>query len=113
MHHQGNCPSPSARGCSSPAQEDEGVQFDLLAQVLWLHPVQLTVAELLRELSDAPEDFDERDSVERAVHDLTRAGLLHRHGAFVLPTRAALRFDQLVKSPTDHSRRTGLVQVKL
>jgi hypothetical protein len=29
------------------------------------------------------------------VRDLVGAGLLHRQGVFVLPTRAALRFEQI------------------
>jgi hypothetical protein len=30
------------------------------------------------------------------VRDLAGAGLLHRHDSFVLPTRAALRFHELL-----------------
>ncbi len=49
-------------------------------------------------MSETPEDPGERDDVEQAVRDLAAAGLLHRSGAFVLPTRAALRFEELVQS---------------
>ena len=58
-------------------------------------PPSLTLAELTRELSEDPEHPAQRDAVDRALRDLAGSGLLHRHGSFVLPTRAALRFDRL------------------
>src|SRR3954453_22367260 len=33
-----------------------------------------------------------RPPTDNAVHDLTAARLVHRHGAFVFPSRAAVRF---------------------
>lgn len=98
MHGQGSCPSAPVNASLSPAGEDEAVQLALLTEVLSLHPAQLTVSELAREMSETPEDPGERDDVEQAVRDLAAAGLLHRNGAFVLPTRAALRFEELVQS---------------
>ena len=56
----------------------------------------MTVEELIRELAADPEEFAERDAIERAVRDLARAGLLHRNGEFAIPSRAALRFDELL-----------------
>ena len=47
-----------------------------------------TLAELVRELSD------DNDTVD-AVNSLYGAGLVHRLGDFVLPTRAARRADEL------------------
>lgn len=76
-------------------REDATVQRAVLALVLFQHPAQLTLAELTRELSEDPESPAQRDAVDRAVRDLAGSGLLHRHGEFVLPTRAALRFDRL------------------
>jgi hypothetical protein len=80
-----------------PRREDEDrlVQRAVLAIVLAEHPVQLTIADLGRELSDQPGDFAQRDAIDRAVRDLVGIGLLHRHGEFVLPTRAAAHFDRL------------------
>jgi hypothetical protein len=75
------------------SREDAATESAVLQHVLALHPVQVTVAELTRE---APEEFAGRDAIERAVRDLTGAGLLHNHDSFVLPTRAALRFDELL-----------------
>lgn len=40
-------------------------------------------------------DFAQKDAIERAVRDLVAAGLLFRNGELVLPTRAALRFDEI------------------
>jgi hypothetical protein len=85
----------SRRNPRSNAGQDVLIERALLTLVLVSHPDQLTLAELVRELSVGPASAVQRDAVERAVCDLTAAGLLHRHGAFVLPTRAALRFDRL------------------
>jgi predicted transcriptional regulator len=76
--------------------EDEGVESAVLRQLLDLHPTRLTVEELTRELGASRAGFAERDAVERAVRDLAATGLLHRGGEFVVPTRAALRFSELL-----------------
>lgn len=79
--------------------EDESVESAVLRQLLELHPTRLTLAELVRELGgDEDEDggFAARDAVERAVRDLSAVGLLHRDARFVEPTRAALRFSDLL-----------------
>jgi hypothetical protein len=72
----------------------------VLAFVLAEHPDQLTVSELARELSKGSNSFAESDAIECAVRDLVGSGLLHCNGEFVLPTRAALRFDRI--GPTGH-----------
>jgi hypothetical protein len=51
---------------------------------------------IVRELGGQPESFALKDAVERAVRELTAAGLAHRSGEVVLPSRAALRFDELL-----------------
>lgn len=79
-----------------PAAQDAATESAVLQQVLILHPAQVTVAELVREIAGDAAEFGERDAVERAVRDLVGAGLLHRHDAFVAPTRAALRFNELL-----------------
>ncbi len=78
------------------AAEDDATEAALLQQVLSLHPTQVTLAELVRELCGEAPGFRERDAIERAVRDLVAAGLLHHREEFVLPTRAALRFSQLL-----------------
>jgi len=80
----------------TPILEDAATESAVLQQVLALHPVQVTVAELIRELGGESPSFRERDAIERAVRDLTGAGLLHGHEAFVVPSRAALRFSELL-----------------
>jgi len=60
-----------------------------LGQLLVHHPAIYTLAELAREL-------DEDDvAVEDALAALARAGLVNRWEGFVVPSRAALRFDEL------------------
>jgi hypothetical protein len=76
--------------------EDEDVESAVLRQLLDLHPIRLTLQELTREFGARSSDFAANDAVERAVRDLTAAGLLHRGDEFVVPTRAALRFNELL-----------------
>ena len=76
--------------------EDRAEESAVLQHVLALHPAAVTVEELVRELDPDRDSFSGRDAVERAVRDLAGAGLLHRSESLVLPTRAALRFDQLL-----------------
>lgn len=80
----------------TPAAEDAATEAAVLQQILIDHPAQITLGELVRELAADSTDFAERDAIERAVRDLAGAGLLHRHDAFVVPTRAALRFNELL-----------------
>lgn len=79
----------------TPAAEDAAIEAAVLQHVLALHPTQVTMAELIRDVGGESPDFEQRDAIERAVRDLTGAGLLHRHDSFVLPSRAAIRFDEL------------------
>jgi hypothetical protein len=78
------------------AAEDAAAESAVLQQVLDIHPAQVTLAELTLELAGEAAGFAERDAIDRAIRDLTGAGLLHCHDAFVLPTRAALRFNELL-----------------
>lgn len=78
------------------AEEDKAQESAVLQHVLALHPAATTVEELVRELDPDRDSFSRRDAIERAVRDLAGAGLLHRGGSLVLPTRAALRFDELL-----------------
>jgi hypothetical protein len=80
----------------TPASEDAATESAVLQQILDLHPVLVTAAELMREVGGESPGFAERDAIERAVRDLIGAGLLHEHGGFLTPTRAALRFSELL-----------------
>jgi hypothetical protein len=76
--------------------EDESVESAVLRQLLDLHPTRLTLAELLREVSGGCSGFAEHDAIKRAVRELVAVGLLHQGEEFVAPTRAALRFNELL-----------------
>ena len=80
---------------ATTAAVDDHDQARVLRQVLYLYPESLTLAELTRELTVGSTDFQEQDRIERAVRDLVAAGLLHRVGDLVLPTRAAVHFHAL------------------
>ena len=80
---------------SLSAREDQAVQVATLSLVLAMHPDQLTLDELVREMTAGSDDFAERDAVERAVRDLVGAGLLRRCDELILPTRAAVCLHRL------------------
>ncbi|HWM54839.1 MAG TPA: hypothetical protein VNO20_05580 [Solirubrobacterales bacterium] len=80
----------------STAEEETRTESAVLQYILAFHPVQTSREELLREFDQGSGDATQRDAVERAVRDLIASGLLQRNGEMVLPTRAALRFDQLL-----------------
>lgn len=75
---------------------DVATESVVLQLVLNLHPTLLTVGEVVREIAGEDPAFAERDSIERAVRDLSGAGLLHHKEEFAIPTRAALRFSELL-----------------
>jgi len=89
-------PTDSAACClnSNAAHEAEN-QRVVLSFLLDEHPAQLTIPEVAQALYAHPGDFKQNDAVERAIRDLVGGGLLQCHGAFVLPTRAALYFSSL------------------
>lgn len=76
--------------------EDEAMESAVLRELLDLHPTRLTLEEVAREVAGNGGSFAERDAIERAVRQLSGAGLLHRGEEFVAPTRAALRFSELL-----------------
>jgi hypothetical protein len=78
-----------------PTSDEQQAEQAVLAVLLDVHPAQLSLDELVRELTDRPDDFAPRDRVNNAVRDLAAAGLVHRHGAFVFASRAAVRFEEL------------------
>ncbi|MBK5219950.1 MAG: hypothetical protein JJE35_09220 [Thermoleophilia bacterium] len=72
---------------------DQGV---VLIQVLTLHPAHLRLTELVREVTAGSADFADADRFERAARDLVAVGLLFESAELVLPTRAALHFNEIV-----------------
>jgi hypothetical protein len=88
-------PRVSGGGHDPQLTDHDHVQQAALAILLDAHPAQLSVDELACELTDRPHEFGPRDAIDNAVRDLIGAGLVHRHGMFVFPTRAAVRFDEL------------------
>jgi hypothetical protein len=83
------------RKAASPDAEDQRDERAVYVHVVETHPATLTQSDLIRELSD-PEDFSDRDRIERAVRELVKGGLMFRSECGVLPTRAALRAYELL-----------------
>ena len=77
------------------AHEDEIMQRSVLTQVLVLHPAQLTILELALRVESDLRDC-EQDAVERAVRELSRDGLIFCDCRRITPSRAAVRFDELL-----------------
>jgi hypothetical protein len=77
---------------TTTADQDDRDQAAVLREVLFIYPEPITLDELIREKTIASTEFAERDHIQRAVRDLTAAGLLHRRDDdLVIPTRAAVR----------------------
>ncbi len=84
---------PKGSRADGPASEDLRTERAVLALLLDQHPTRLRADELPFAL-DA-KDFAEKDAVTRAVRELIGSGLVHRDAECVVPSRAAIRFDQL------------------
>lgn len=99
MRDQRSYPRPEP---GTTAHQDWTFQRAVIESLVGLHPVQLTLSELIREVAIDPEDFETRDGIERAALDLESIGLLHRHeflnrkDAMLVPTRAALHLHALL-----------------
>jgi len=84
------------RAHSSDVQDlrDQGV---VLVHILTLHPAHLRLAEVVREVTAGSADFVDVDRFERAARDLVAVGLLFESAELVLPTRAAIRFNEITE----------------
>jgi len=93
-----------------PADPDRAVRQGVLIAAIDLHPIHVTVSELIREMVNKPGDWNERDGIERAVRDLAGVGLLHRQefrnrdDALVAPTRAALVANEVLLDEWDDEK---------
>jgi hypothetical protein len=93
--------NPMDRGAAdaiSPAKQDEITERAVLTQILFLHPSRLTILELSLQIEGDSESFAKKDTIERAVRELSRDGLLACDCRRIWPTRAALRFEELLGS---------------
>lgn len=80
----------------TPIAQDTAIESVVLRQLLALHPIQLSVGDLSREISGETSDFAQADAIERAIRELAAAGLVHHMDSLVIPSRAALRLDELL-----------------
>jgi hypothetical protein len=80
----------------NPNAQDTTIEAAVMRQLIALHPIQLTIGELVLEIGGEGWDFAVEDAVERAVRELAAAGLAHRLSDVVTPSRAALRLDELL-----------------
>jgi hypothetical protein len=81
---------------ATAADQDDIYEEAVFRHVLTEHPTIFRLNDLIRELAKDPDEFGHRDSVERAVRDQVKAGVLHRQCECILPTPAALYIWRLV-----------------
>jgi hypothetical protein len=77
-------------------EDDAAIEAAVLQLLLALYPAQVTFEELLRMMTMDETDFGQRDTAEQAVEELAASGLMHRNGDLLIPSRAAVRCDQLL-----------------
>jgi hypothetical protein len=87
------------RRAVAPAQEDEIIERSVLTEVLVLHPAQLTILEIALRI-EVQLDDEGQDAVERAVRELSRDGLVTCDCRRIVPSRAAVRFEELIGGAT-------------
>ncbi len=80
---------------ASPAKHDRQTEGVVLALLIEEHPIRLTTDELALVLNAIPDQGWPDDAAKRAIRELVGAGLVHRDGRFLAPSRAALYFDAL------------------
>lgn len=80
----------STRPPTDPQEDDSAVQGAVLHHILDEHPTLLRRSDLLRELPGADRTWAREDTIERAVAELAKRGLLDFLDDLVLPTRPAL-----------------------
>jgi len=96
MHHKPRGASDDERAPTAALDlRDQGV---VLIHVLTLHPAHLRLAEVVREVTAGSADFADADRFERAARDLVAVGLLFESAEIVLPTRAAVRFNEITEA---------------
>ena len=83
------------RDPASPVEQDRQTEGVVLALLLEEHPTRLTSDELALILNAFPSQGHPDDAAARAIRELVGAGLIHRDGRFLAPSRAALYFDAL------------------
>lgn len=83
------------RKAGDNAAQDQATERVVLTHVAEAYPATLRLSDVIRELGD-PDDFTQRDGIERAVRDLVKGGLLFKSDGAVLPTRTALRAYELL-----------------
>ena len=88
-------PHSQVYGPQTPTAEDDHVQEAVLGHLIDLYPAQPTIAEVMREMTVASTTFTVVDQYEQAIRDLIRTGLVHRNGDFLLPSRAAVRSEEI------------------
>jgi len=92
----------SPRRERTPTEQDRKFTRAVLEYVIYRHPTHLRVGELILEITAGrEEEFEISDATDRAIRDLTAAGLLHCPNAIVMPTNAALCFAELSEEDRD------------
>lgn len=81
----------------TPDELDRQTQHAVLQFALECDPALLSDEEIVLAIAVDPDDAGERDSVIRALGELSANGLMHHRNGFAQPTRAATRAAQLLE----------------
>lgn len=82
-------------GPSSDRSGDLEAQRIVLTKVLALHPTNLTLPDLITEISAESADVAKGDRIEQAVSELADLAILSYLGDFITPSPAAIHFNEL------------------
>ena len=74
---------------SAMEQDRKGIGV-VLSVLIDEHPIRMTLDELILVMHADPEHDDPGTTTKDAIRELVSAGLVHRDGRFLAPTRAAL-----------------------
>lgn len=84
-------------GSQDPFEQDRTLQAAIVSLLLTLHPAQLTVDELAREMHGPSPGFSLDDAVVRCVEELAGSGVLNRSGELVLLSRSSVRLGEVME----------------
>ncbi len=76
----------------SAIEQDRNAIGVVLSVLLDEHPIRMTLDELILVMHADPDQDDPGNTTQDAIRELVSAGLVHRDGRFLAPTRAALYF---------------------
>jgi hypothetical protein len=98
MQAKGSCSDarPPARSRHERSIHDQGI---VLMNALDRHPVSVTTSQLLQEITHGSENSAaDQERLMQAVRFLSATGLIRFYRALIVPTAAAVRFNEITEA---------------